>query len=251
MIESGFGRGTVFSLDVDGREYWITAKHILNGAQDVFHTGSIAGKFARVKILDQGVDEERWLAVDFAVIDPGVDLDVVVLAPDHNLLVKPIQSVEPSRVGIMMGGECEFLGFPYGGGWHTKLDGQPLWLPFVKHCTVSTLPLPPDSRIWILDGINNAGFSGGPVLYGTGPQQKLFAVISGYRTEPADVIRSPQERITRPKPPEAPKSKGSQAEAGAGAAKETVNVNSGFIIAFDIGCALDAIKKNPIGPLRK
>jgi hypothetical protein len=32
--------------------------------------------------------------------------------------------------------------------------------------------------------------------------------------------------------------------------KETVNVNSGFIIAFDLQPAIDAIHKNPIGPLR-
>jgi hypothetical protein len=25
--------GTIFSIDVDGREYWITAKHILTGAR--------------------------------------------------------------------------------------------------------------------------------------------------------------------------------------------------------------------------
>jgi hypothetical protein len=32
--------------------------------------------------------------------------------------------------------------------------------------------------------------------------------------------------------------------------KETVNVNSGFIIAFDIQSAIDAIHEHPIGPLR-
>src|SRR5437764_282260 len=30
MVESPHGRGTIFSLDVDNREYWITAKHVLN-----------------------------------------------------------------------------------------------------------------------------------------------------------------------------------------------------------------------------
>ena len=37
MIQTKVGekyeRGTIFSIDVDGREYWITAKHVLTGAK--------------------------------------------------------------------------------------------------------------------------------------------------------------------------------------------------------------------------
>jgi hypothetical protein len=31
MIETNFGRGTTFSIDVDNREYWLTAKHVFTG----------------------------------------------------------------------------------------------------------------------------------------------------------------------------------------------------------------------------
>jgi hypothetical protein len=31
MIATNFGRGTTFSIDVDNREYWITAKHVFTG----------------------------------------------------------------------------------------------------------------------------------------------------------------------------------------------------------------------------
>jgi hypothetical protein len=34
--------------------------------------------------------------------------------------------------------------------------------------------------MWILDGINNRGFSGGPVIMGTGADIKFVAVISGH-----------------------------------------------------------------------
>jgi hypothetical protein len=84
--------------------------------------------------------------------------------------------------------------------------------------------------MWILDGINNPGFSGGPVTLGTGTNLRIVAVVSGYHTEPTDVIRGD---------PRAAKG-----------AKDTVNVNSGFIIAYDISCAVDLIEKNPIGPQR-
>lgn len=249
MVESPLGRGTIFSLDVDQREYWITAKHILNGRQHP-PFGSIKSKSERLKILNPNLQGEQWLTVDFSVIDPGEDVDIVVLAPPHLLLSNPLPSVTPSAAGVMLGGNCEFLGFPHGGGWRATFDnGTSAWMPFVKHCFVSALATQ-DKRFWILDGINNLGFSGGPVAYLTGPQQQIFAVVSGYQTEPTDVITSPLQKLTPPKPPPPPQSTESQAKEGAGGVKQTVNVNSGFIIAFDIQYVIDAIHKSPIGPLR-
>ena len=41
----------------------------------------------------------------------------------------------------MLGGDCSFLGFPYGGGWLANMpDGHKYWMPYVKHCTVSSMP---------------------------------------------------------------------------------------------------------------
>jgi len=251
MVESPFGRGTTFSLDVDQREYWITAKHILNGREHPPY-GSVENKSERLKILNPGIQGEQWLTVDFSVLDPGKDIDIVVLAPRNLLLSNPLPSVTPSAAGVMLGGNCEFLGFPYGGGWRAKFDnGSSVWMPYVKHCFVSALASEEDKKFWVLDGINNAGFSGGPVAYQTGPQQQVFAVVSGYLTEPTDVITSPLQKLSPPPKPPAPlQRKGSQAKVGTGNTKQTVNVNSGFIIAFDIQHAIDVIHKNPIGPLR-
>ena len=112
-------------------------------------------------------------------------------------------------------------------------------MPYVKHCTISALPSKEGTRIWVLDGINNVGFSGGPVIVRTGPDQRIMGVVSGYRMEsmdvvPADPDKSASESLQSEKPTEHP--------------KQVVNVNSGFIIAFDIKYAVDAIEKNPIGP---
>jgi hypothetical protein len=129
-----------------------------------------------------------------------------------------------------LGGECEFLGFPFGGAWRaTFANNVAMWMPFVKHCAVSALVIE-DPRIWILDGTNNVGFSGGPVIFGTGPQLKILGVISAYRTEPVDVI------------PSAPTSVQPNVQ---------VKVNSGFFLAFDIRYAIEAIHKHSVGPLRK
>jgi hypothetical protein len=55
--------------------------------------------------------------------------------------------------------------------------GGSFWLPFIKRCGISGMDV--DSRMFILDGINNGGFSGGPVIVGTGNDLKIVAVISG------------------------------------------------------------------------
>lgn len=233
IVKSRFGKGTIFSIDVDQREYWITAKHVLTGAEHP-PFGSIVEKFALLQIFDPGANEEKWVPINFKVIDPGKDIDIVVLAAPTPLLQNPVASVGTGSGGVFLGGECEFLGFPYGGGWQARFDnGQRYWMPYIKHCYVSAMPDGP-VRAWVLDGINNKGFSGGPVVFRTGADQRIMAVVSSYYTEPADVVPS---LVPKKKSP-APKS------------KTKVNVNSGFMVAFDIAPAIDAIHHNPVGPLR-
>jgi trypsin-like peptidase len=233
MIQSRYGRGSAFSIDVDQREYWITAKHILTGAQHPPY-GAITIREAALSILDPDGTRERWLPVTFSIIDPGKDSDIVVLAAPTLLFNNPLPRVGTTD-SFMLGTDCEFLGFPYGGGWRATWDfGAVMWMPFVKHCTLSGLPNAgsnSEPRILVLDGINNEGFSGGPVIFRTGAEQKIGAVISGYHTEPADVVSS----LTQIGPAKNPH-------------KKVANVNSGFIIAYPIQPAVDAIRKNPIGP---
>jgi hypothetical protein len=232
MVESKHGRGSIFSIDVDQREYWITARHILTGARRPPY-GAITEKEVSLRILNTDAttsNELQWVQVNFSVIDPGrEDIDVVALAAPNPILNDPLPTMIADSGGASFGGDCAFLGFAYGGGWRAETaDGEKTWMPFVKHCTISANDK--GKRMWVLDGINNEGFSGGPVIFGTGVQQKILGVISGYHTEPAEVIYS----ITVPPPPRA-----------------SVELNSGFIIAYDVVHAINAIRKNPIGPVRK
>jgi hypothetical protein len=171
-----------------------------------------------------------WIDIDLTVVDPGDEkVDLVVLAARNPILSGPPPSPSIGASGAQFGGDCSFLGFPYGGGWRAPVAGRgTVWLPFVKHCTISGHYI--DQGIWVLDGINNDGFSGGPVVFQSGQQQRIMGVISAWRQEPVEVAYASS---TPPLP------------------KATVQVNSGFIIAFDISHAMDLIRKNPIGPLRK
>jgi len=261
MIETNVGRGTTFSIDVDNREYWITAKHVFTGIK-TGPAGVFTTKTVQANILSQGGGgdeghDQHWITVKFSVIDPGKDIDIPVLVPDHLLITYPPDfTLNTGNAGEGIGGDCEFLGFPYGGGWKAQfqLDANradsmvPVWFPYVKHCTVSGQVHDKNFLIWVLDGINNEGFSGGPVLYGTGQSQKVFAVISGFHQEPLEVLPapSPGEKQTNSIPP-SPKLPGKKATKPE---KEIVEANSGFILAFDIEPAIKVIRDNPIGPLR-
>jgi hypothetical protein len=260
MIETNFGRGTTFSIDVDNREYWITAKHMFTGIK-TGPAGAFTTKRVQANILSQVGDGDEghdlhWNTVAFTVIDPGKDIDILVLVPDQLLLpYRRDFNLTAGADGVGFGGDCEFLGFPYGGGWKVqwtdpKTPGTNTWMwwPYVKHCTVSARLDEKGLGIWVLDGINNEGFSGGPVLYGTGANQKVFAVISGFHQEPLEVLPapSPDKSQTSSIPP-SPKLQGKKPKPPE---KGIVNVNSGFIIAFDIGPAIKAIQGNPTGPFR-
>ncbi|MEX2261273.1 MAG: hypothetical protein WD696_04945 [Bryobacteraceae bacterium] len=228
MIESKYSRGTAFSIEIDGREYWITARHILTGAKNRPY-GTIAEKTLELKILNPGGTRQEWLPIKFTVLQPGADVDIAVLVPPNRLIPDTVKSPPASSDGLTFGGSCEFLGFPYGGGWKAKFAEGTFWMPYIKRCTVSGMDQ--ETRLWILDGINNVGFSGGPVIVGTGNNLKIVAVISGYIPEPAAVIRGDSNAKEAP--------------------KDTVNLNSGFILAYDIQHAVDLIKQNPLGPLHQ
>ena len=214
-----------------GANTWVTAAHIVTGAKGKPY-GRVTTKTVDFQILNPGGAGLQWLPEKFTVLQPDADVDVVALIPPSLLLDEATNvSPPPSSVGMLFGGACEFLGYALDGGWRAKMDtGGSFWFPFIKHCTVAGQDT--DSRMWILDGINNPGFSGGPVIFGTGDSLKIAAVISGYYLQPTEVIR------------------GNAAQLAPDAPKDYVNENSGFIIAYDIAHAVDAIKKNPTGPLR-
>lgn len=80
MVRSKYGQRTIFSVVVDHREYFITAKHVLTGAEHPPY-GSIKTKSVTIKILYPAAKRDPWLPETFRVIDPGNNVDIVVLAP--------------------------------------------------------------------------------------------------------------------------------------------------------------------------
>jgi hypothetical protein len=141
------------------------------------------------------------------------------------------------------------LSHSFGCGWLSKITVRKMGAGHIKHCTMSgNLGDTNDVVVHVLDGINNKGFSGGPVLWNTGPNQSVFAVISGYHTEPLKVLPASivgDARVSAVPPPPTLPGQNSAAESD-----QIVEANSGFILAYDIDPAIKAIRANPIGPLR-
>ena len=269
LIETATSIGTAFTIEVDKREYWITAKHIITGIEagppGLVNTKTVVANLLLPYSRRDEAQEKRWQTVRFTVIDPGKDIDILVLAPERPVAtllppdsMKAASDTNPNDVNALVpiGGDCEFLGYPYGGSWKASTPGSRnkspsptdgwFWSPFAKRCMLSGTMVKNGVTIFVLDGINNLGFSGGPVIIGRGASTQVFAVVSGFHPEPLEVLSAPdpaQPYVSPlPPPPALPGQKATPAR------KQIVESNSGLILAYDITPAIRAIRAHPIGP---
>ena len=207
--------GTGFTVDWGGKQYLITAKHLVKDIKEkdtlnIFH-------------------ENKWKPIDISLVghcDEGVDISV--LATNDQL--SPPHPMEPSSGGLGYGQDVYFLGFPYSDGSSLSKINRNFPLPFVKKAIISCFrSLKPETmmatdRIF-LDGHNNPGFSGGPVVFKERGKKeyKVAAVISGHMHRNEPVYQG----------------------------KEKTNLeyqaNTGIIISYSIEPAVAIIKSNPIG----
>ena len=207
-LKVGLETGTAFTIEEGGKEYLVTARHIAH---------SLQGKCQIELFKDRGWSPLQVTTVGHA---PG-DVDISVLAPSERLTPTRPLPLPASSDGLTYGQEAYFLGFPYGisDNFLTEI-GHPL--PFVKRATVSTI----FGKPYLLDGHNNPGFSGGPVVF-CPPARKEFqiaAVVSGYRWASAPV-RDQENRDT----------------------EFYLRENTGIIVAYDVSEAVALIRANPIG----
>jgi len=284
LIQTTKSVGTAFVVNVDNREYWITAKHIFSGIENappgVFTTKTVQANILLPFSKGDNDQDKKWETVTFTTIDPGKDIDILVLVPNHSLTkflpaesMKLASDADPAdeHALVPIGGDCDFLGYPYGSGWRASIPVYTLnkgskppgddgkfklsettktidwaWSPFVKRCTLSASMVQNGITVFVLDGINNLGFSGGPVVTGNGGSLDAFAVISSFHAEPLEVLPAPEPGQAYvspiPPPPPLPGQKSKQQP------RQVVESNSGLILAYDITPAIKAIHGHPIGP---
>lgn len=238
------GTATAFTIDVDGREYLITAKHVVQGLKDE----------DKLDVFMNG-DWEPLTVRIFRCDDP---IDIAVLIPPHQLTVNFPLSFDGS---FQFGQDAYFLGFPLGIQSPGQGANGPYPLALIKRGTISgVVPIDVQKKasMLLLDGYNNPGFSGGPIVFRdfgeSGYVMKVLGVVSGFIPE---VVPSMNEHdIATP------------ANAGAAAKSEPwrirqrknktyfeyvdngsfVALNTGIVQGYAIAPAIDLIREHPIGP---
>ena len=194
------GTGTV--LEHGSGVYVVTARHVLpsDPAEPVTFGNRFRSWTGNVQPL--------------AGVNPEADV-AIFRVPDEWAM--PQLPIELTSNGVVFSQDALFFGFPYAYSFRLNQgDG----VPFVKKATLSALDARQSDRLslFYLDGINNPGFSGGPVVIPNvqGPP-KLFAVISGFKSEwlPLYVQGRPSADV--------------------------VQSNTGIIVAYDIRHALDVL----------
>ena len=166
-IRHGDETGTCFTVDIHNRRYLVTARHLVEeirsrGAVDIQHDG-------------------KWVPIKVELVAHGEGLvDLSVLAP-QTLFGAPHQLVV-TTAHLHLAEEVYFLGFPYGLWFDAGELNAGFPMPLVKRAAVSAMYL--ESGLLLLDGHNNPGFSGGPVVRRwNGSEQVVVGVVSGYRSE--------------------------------------------------------------------
>jgi hypothetical protein len=220
-IQTVLGYGSAFTVVVDGRQYFVTARHLFSDQELL----TAPGDFLFLEIF-HGM---KWNTVQCTVVGFGQDgndvNDIAILAlpfilTEYDLLVLGTQS-------LSLGQDVFFLGYPLARRGDVGQMNNNYPLPYVKKAIVSMINF--QTQHLVLDGINNAGFSGGPVVY------RQVSGIDG-RWHVAGVVTSREE--TR-EPVFHQKSENE--------APYCVFQDSGLINCCPILIGLTIIKANPIG----
>ena len=209
LVKVGNSTGTAFTMDYKGAVYFVTARHV-------------AASLPASKPVLQVWRNNKWENVHAArkLLPASADVDIALFeTEDKN--AQPFQvAVSAQDEGPTMGQQVWFLGYPFGDpALTTRAENQ--ILPFIKRGTISAINgSKPDAVVLYIDGFNNPGFSGGPIVYWEFKKHayRILGVVQGFRNETAKVLVNGQQLDTN------------------------VLVNSGILTAYSIKHAIDAIE---------
>lgn len=209
LIKNGNKYGSAFAVEHKGMAYLVTARHMVEGLPPI-----------KAKIEVWQDDTWRTLQTVKTLFPKSDAVDIAVLKLDEKIS-KPyeITSLEKSG-GVTLGQQLWFLGYPYelGNQFGSQWNGGS---PFVKRGTMSAIDgRDPNAVVIYIDGFNNPGFSGGPIVYWdfTVRKYRILGVVKGYRPESAKIEVNGQPVDTQ------------------------LMVNSGILIAYSIVHANEAIE---------
>ena len=213
LIKYGNNYGTAFTIEVDNKQYLITAKHNLPEVKES-------------KVDIELFHNKKWKKLTLNIINlDNPDVDIIVLVPPIQL--SPVLPFEPSLSNAIISQDVFFLGFPYMLNFDTgEKINRKFPLPFIKKGILSAIDSSNTKAIILyVDGHNNPGFSGGPIVFWDKKikKYKVGGVIKGYKQEKSKVFNKNLDTGLQ------------------------TYTNTGIILGYSIKHAVEAIKNNPIG----
>lgn len=208
-IRKNGATGTAFVLDVDNKQYYITARHVIEGL--------LTGETIEINY------QKVWNNHNVIIIGHSPHSDISVFAIPTGKVGG--ESIKASSDEIYYSQDLYFLGFPFGLQSDIATLNSDFPIPFIKKGILSNFLLEKPKKILLIDGLNNPGFSGGPVVYFHQQTQsfQLAGIISGYRFEIANAMHQNKEIDIQ------------------------IKTNTGIIISYGIEAALELIHNNPNG----
>lgn len=214
QVKVGNMTATAFTIDHSGKLYLITARHVLAGLP-------MEGAVIQINQQNQWKDYQTVRTL----FPSSPNVDIAVLETSEKVPTPYAVSIGKSS-GVTMGQQLWFLGFPYGLATHFGKGGarpevENTAIPFIKRGTMSAIDASdPSAIVLYIDGFNNPGFSGGPILYWNfySHTYEITGVVMGFREDSAKVLVNGQHVDTQ------------------------VLVNTGILVGYSIQHAIDAIE---------
>ncbi|WP_276500772.1 S1 family peptidase [Terrimonas pollutisoli] len=175
---------TCFLVNKDGQQYFVTAAHL-------FKSSHKSGDTVLVRMLIQN-ELKPFDATVYFHANKDIDIAVFKLSEKVTQSIKLLENVSQGH-GISLdttlvgfGMPVFFYGFPL-----TNMGTEALGIkfPLVKKAIVSGVVKYNRVEVLVLDGHNNVGFSGGPVVAYDSNLKKMctIGVVSGYFSETKNV----------------------------------------------------------------
>lgn len=209
FIKAGNETGTGFWVDYKGKLYLITAKHVVAGLP----------RTSAVLQIWQG-DQWKDFKTVRTIFPSSGDVDIAVFETKERTSTPYLIAARDSIAGVRMGQQVWFLGYPFGISSRFN-DGK--IAPFIKKGTMSAIDSTnTDAVVIYIDGFNNPGFSGGPIVYWDYQKRgyAILGVVKSYKEDTAKVLINGQHVDTR------------------------ILVNTGILVAYSVEHAIRAIEES-------
>ena len=204
--------GTGFTIDVEGRQYLATARHIVDEVAQ--------GQSQAVEISYNGA----WIPLNFRVAwMSATSSDIALLAPTQQL--SPTHPLEASTAGMILGQQMYFCGFSNLFQHDAERINNYYPIPLIRQGILAGLSANGEDQVVVIDGHNVSGFSGGPVVFKPQGSEdyRVAGVISGYQFEKKPIYLENEETDYYHKD------------------------NAGLVVAYSLKQGIDYVTDHPTG----